>query len=384
MPGFAAQDSTSAVRAFRKALLEAVEELRPPSGTPEDDPAWRPYRVIWHRFVVGRQLAELEEEMALGRRQLQREQRRGLEVLGLKLWERFGATVPEDGPAPEALREEASRIARRQRYNVAEQLRRALRSVAPLAEHLGVQVRAAEGPGEAFSLGDASVTRQLIVAALSLALRDASGGVVSVSLQADDGQATLVVSWVWDDEEPREPTAPSASLLALAAGQGVQVTDEADLLERSLRLTFVPAPREHVIAFVEDNEDVVALFQRYLSGHGYALVGVSENEAVLERLAELQPDAILLDIMMQDLDGWEVLQRLKADPRLREVPIVVCSVLHEPELAMSLGASAYLCKPVRPARLLECLSALLPGPHSAEAAPLSAAPETGRSPQLPS
>jgi len=79
------------------------------------------------------------------------------------------------------------------------------------------------------------------------------------------------------------------------------------------------------------------------------------------------PDAVVLDLMMSHVDGWRVLQRLQEDRSLRHIPVAVCSVLNEPELARSLGARAYLRKPVRPAELLECLVSLLERTHNAGA-----------------
>ena len=113
------------------------------------------------------------------------------------------------------------------------------------------------------------------------------------------------------------------------------------------------------VMIVEDNEDVVSLFARYLTGHGYRLVAVDPRQDPLDRLAELRPAVVILDVMMSQVGGWEILQRLRADPRLTEVPVVICSVLDEPELAASLGAQASLRKPVRQAQLLECLTGVL-------------------------
>ena len=63
-------------------------------------------------------------------------------------------------------------------------------------------------------------------------------------------------------------------------------------------------------------------------------------------------ELIVLDIMMPEQDGWEVLQRLRATPETRDLPILVCSVLNEPEIAQALGASDYLIKPVTQDALL--------------------------------
>jgi CheY-like chemotaxis protein len=61
--------------------------------------------------------------------------------------------------------------------------------------------------------------------------------------------------------------------------------------------------------------------------------------------------------MMPEMDGWEMLQRLRthADSRVRTLPTVICSVIHDPDLAYSLGASAFVAKPVNKDKLLAAL-----------------------------
>ena len=75
----------------------------------------------------------------------------------------------------------------------------------------------------------------------------------------------------------------------------------------------------------------------------------------LEVVAAEPPDLILLDVMMPGMDGWEVLQRLRTHPQTEALPIIVCSIFHDPELAYSLGATLVLPKPISQVKLLEAL-----------------------------
>lgn len=70
---------------------------------------------------------------------------------------------------------------------------------------------------------------------------------------------------------------------------------------------------------------------------------------------------------MPGRDGWDFLQALKASPATRTIPVIVCSVLDEPEVALSLGAAAYLQKPIDQRRLLTTLRAVV-GPPPADTA----------------
>ncbi|MEA3345195.1 MAG: response regulator, partial [Chloroflexota bacterium] len=121
----------------------------------------------------------------------------------------------------------------------------------------------------------------------------------------------------------------------------------------------LPAAGQATVLAIDDNESLFRLFERYLAQHRYRLVGVRDGDEGIELARELQPVAITLDVMMPDRDGWEVLQTLRTDPPTRDIPVIVCTVLDEPELAFSLGARAYLKKPIQRSDLLTALEQVL-------------------------
>ncbi|HEX3209864.1 MAG TPA: response regulator, partial [Geminicoccaceae bacterium] len=85
------------------------------------------------------------------------------------------------------------------------------------------------------------------------------------------------------------------------------------------------------------------------------------------RLArELRPDAITLDVLMPEFDGWAVLRELKADPELREIPVVLVTILGDREMGYALGAADYLIKPIDSGALLSVLGRFRPAEGRAE------------------
>jgi Amt family ammonium transporter len=70
---------------------------------------------------------------------------------------------------------------------------------------------------------------------------------------------------------------------------------------------------------------------------------------------ELLPDVIVLDVMMPGMHGWEVLQRIRNHPQTAQIPVIICSVVNNPELAQALGASTFLPKPIRQEDVLTAL-----------------------------
>jgi CheY-like chemotaxis protein len=100
------------------------------------------------------------------------------------------------------------------------------------------------------------------------------------------------------------------------------------------------------------------MFRRYLERTNLKVVGVKEPEEVLPLARQLQPQVITLDVMMPTIDGWEILQALQTDPETQHIPVIVCSVWDEPELAYSLGAVDFLRKPISQKDLLDALARL--------------------------
>ena len=99
-------------------------------------------------------------------------------------------------------------------------------------------------------------------------------------------------------------------------------------------------------------------FTSVTSGTGYAFVSATTDAQIADRLAEIAPQIIVLDVMLSGFDGWEVLGRLRTHPRTADTPVVMCSILPLEKLALNLGAAAFLQKPVSREALLAVLTHL--------------------------
>ena len=105
------------------------------------------------------------------------------------------------------------------------------------------------------------------------------------------------------------------------------------------------------ILVIDDDETVRALLKRSLEGEGYQVRTASGGEEGLEEARRQPPHAITLDIVMPDLDGWEVLSRLKSDPATESIPVIMVSVLADRAESLALGVEDCLVKPVDLRRL---------------------------------
>jgi PAS domain S-box-containing protein len=126
--------------------------------------------------------------------------------------------------------------------------------------------------------------------------------------------------------------------------------------------TSVPAPMARKaprILIVEDNAMTGQLIQSQLTSSGYETVKCDQPELATDMAAELQPDAITLDLLMKPVHGLEVLLQLKNDPRTSKIPVIVVTIVDRPGLGTALGADEYLIKPVDKATLLAAVERCL-------------------------
>jgi PAS domain S-box-containing protein len=112
------------------------------------------------------------------------------------------------------------------------------------------------------------------------------------------------------------------------------------------------------ILVVDDDPEVAQLFQLQLQREGYRVNVVNQGSRALDVARQLQPELITLDLLM-DIDGITILKQLKADPVTSGIPVVVVSVVAEPEEGLALGAADYLIKPLDEGELLSCVGRIL-------------------------
>jgi DNA-binding response OmpR family regulator len=113
---------------------------------------------------------------------------------------------------------------------------------------------------------------------------------------------------------------------------------------------------------VEDDPDARKVLSLILKLDGYQIYAAGGGQAALTILAEMVPDVILLDVMMPDMDGYEVCQWVRSTPAICHVPVVMLSGKADPESVargMEVGADEYLAKPITPGNLTRQLKTVL-------------------------
>lgn len=376
---------------LRTQLLNGVEQLRPEQRCSAD--AMRAYALLTYRCVDGLSMDEIATRLGLSRRQTYREYAKGVEAVAGFVWDTLpppaepAVPVPLPAPVPgiaptsaqagsaapgevsrlDAAAQEVSRLTRNLLTEAVE-LPALVHDVAKLLAPRTTQTGVALHIEEAAPLkvaADRSLLRQALLNLLSNALDQAHrGGQVTVTCHPGEHVVLLwVTTGAGEPPARRQGVGMSvAQKLVEAMGGEVQVVQTANAWRCSLAL---PTARSETVLVVDDNSDLTTLFQRYTAGWQLTVVGATNSAEALALAQKVRPQLILLDLMLSPVDGWEILQQLRACPATQRTPIVICSVINEPDLAFSLGASDYVTKPISQATLVDVLQRWLGKQHPA-------------------
>ncbi|HEX5414796.1 MAG TPA: response regulator [Chloroflexota bacterium] len=364
---------------LHRFLVETIDQLKPPASAPTHSPLWRRYRYAFLRYIEAATVAQIVEELGVSERQARRDNNRVIEAVAGLLRQRLGPAAlrnapgtgeaPADPPPRSSPGSEtgASRPAADPRglTRLDEVVQSVLTTSQNLAESRGVEVAVHRGNAPVLVSAERTTIRQTVLTIVVGIVEIARpGDRVRVSVSAD--ATTARVSVELPIAGPATARAGLEDRLALAGrlARPADGTVTADQHADAVRVTLaVPAAPFTTVLLVEDNPGMRRLMKRFLGGSGYIVLEARNADEAIAMANEYQPDVITLDVMMPSKDGWEVLQTLRAQPRTRHIPVLVCSVLKEGDLARSLGAAAVISKPITQEMLLQALASLRPPPE---------------------
>jgi CheY-like chemotaxis protein len=377
---FAVGKHRNPASALQKILLDAIEALRPGGDVPLHANAWRIYHVLTYRYVEQSSQRTVAVNLALSVRQLRRQERAAERMLADYLWERYdvgskgddlSATVSQaedravlpDGETPGREQELAwlEESFPSETADIAKVIEAGLETVSPLMESAGVEVECRIPEGLPTVCGQLVAMRQAFLNLLTAAVHAVPGGSMRVTVGTDqrgvivhvrivDGHA---ISWPLNGEVI-EHLLMARQFMGLFGGALEVIPMQSG--EQPFAATLVlPVAQQVPVLMVDDNADTLRLLRRYLMGTRYHFVGTRDPEQVVIIAEESAPQVIVMDVMLPGIEGWELLGRLRTHPKTRDVPIIVCTILPQEQLALSLGAAEFLRKPISREALLSAL-----------------------------
>ncbi len=117
------------------------------------------------------------------------------------------------------------------------------------------------------------------------------------------------------------------------------------------------------VVCIEDEQEMIDLVKLILSQHGFQVIGAVGGQEGLDKVAELQPDLVLLDLMMPGINGWQVYQKLRATPELQHIPVIMVTAKAQ-SIDKVLGlhiarVDDYITKPFGPQELVQSVKRVL-------------------------
>jgi CheY-like chemotaxis protein len=200
-----------------------------------------------------------------------------------------------------------------------------------------------------------SVLRQVLIMAIAQLTRCVSSGQITVHAAYEDENVRIVLAGC----ASLESTLPEVSLIEeILAAQGGSV--EVDTQEGRISFCIrVPAAGKVNVLVVEDNLDLLHFYRRCVAGTKYNVIHAAQGQRTVDAVQVIAPHIIVLDILLPDIDGWELLAQLHNNPATRSIPVILCSIVREEELASAYGAALYLPKPVQRRQFIQALDQVL-------------------------
>ncbi|MCE7988277.1 MAG: response regulator [Caldilinea sp. CFX5] len=352
--------------ALQRRLVAAINAL-------QDDPTTaHAYPLLHYRYVEHLSQAEVAFQLGVSVRQLRRDQNNAIELLAEALWQQLPATPPPTEPInvptaaamnSDALEAEVDWLRRQhsgESSDLTQEVQKALADATVLAATYRVHLQPLYPDRAAPAAVPPLVVRQTLLTLLSLLIPQVAGETLTLRLTV--AERLLTVSLALPATHSREEYAQHCHHALQVAAQLLTPFHGAVCLPAATppQITItLPKVAGIPVLLVDDNPDIGQLLQRYAAHSRFQIIPVADARQTIALAQAHGAQALVIDVMMPDLDGWDLLAQVRHHPATQALPIAVCTILPQQELARLLGATHFLQKPISQERWLTALNALV-------------------------
>lgn len=342
---------------LQKDLSRAIDMLDSGQALSSSSSPLRRYNIMRLRYLERLTIPNISYELGVSERQIHRDLRQGEEDLATILWswyvEEAAVVSGGDSKQDESITMEIEQLQTNfQRIDIGRLVCAAISSIEQLSSKRNVKI-VAKVPLEPVMIStDPVVAKHVLINLLSSAVQKSEGNQVHLLLKSSDERTVLILRFAGTRESNEnlvnEITAQLLHRLKWEINQNIS-----QRVKRIFELSF--GKNMPTVLVIDDYEGLSHLLKRFLAGYPCRVLAATDGASGLSLAREIQPDAVILDVMMPNMDGWEVLQRLRNHPDTQHIPVIICSVFDDPELACALGASSFLSKPVKREDIIKAL-----------------------------
>ena len=344
------------IQLFRDLMTEVIAGMRSAPGLGLNSKSERLYNILNLRYVKKHPVQRVLGTLALSERQFYRDHTKAVQTLSGMLWERITGEVrpPLDVSLEEigSVESEAQRARgepKQTRSDFHAILQGVLNAIQPLLADRAVTFHVEVADKLAILDSDRTAARQIIMLIVSEVAAHSPEGGSHLSITVPNTPTWCETTFTLHGPLHGEAESVARQIEAHESLQqlvhSIQGEIGVDAKDNEVHVSLRLPLRHEVILVIDDNPNIIRLFRRYVGNLPYQVVGADMYDNAISLARTLQPRCVILDVMLSEQDGWEILQDLKSHPATCSIPVLICSVLDIAELATSLGADAFIKKP---------------------------------------
>ena len=344
----------------RSIIISAIEQLKPADTLPKESDYWDFFEILHSRFVLGLTLEQTAERRQISVRNLQRMQKAAITILAEELWNRSKKGKAEQPDTYQAIDwktqseieiESLLNSTDYEKSNVEEIAKTIFEFKDVLFSLHGVQISIGYLQENLYADIHPSVLRQILISTINQLSKIFINSQIEIYALSEDGFVAIYFNGTRDSSDVIQEQ-DIISRIFIPNDIQASFTEKGGFFSLLIKLKPIG---QKVVMVIEDNLDMIHFFKRATVGTPYHIIHVSQPQDIFDLVNNEKPDIIVLDVMLPDIDGWKLLTYLHENPLSRPIPKIICSVVKESDLALALGASVFLSKPIQHKQFISAL-----------------------------